>query len=298
MHLRVCHVPQCARTRPVSRSGQVILAATPLGNPADASLRLRDLIAEADIIAAEDTRRFRRLASDLNVTYTARLVSFFEAVEQAKAGELAQAAVDGSLVLMVTDAGMPSVSDPGYRLVEACRAADVPVSVVPGPSAVTTALAVSGLPCDRFCFEGFLPRKAGERQRRLTTLAAEPRTMVFFEAPHRIAAALSAMVEAFGADRQAVVCRELTKTYEEVRPGNLAALAEWAAEGLRGEITIVLAGAVPAVLELTNEDLADRVASLIAGGTDRKAAISAVAKETARPKRQVYDAVLAVKSNK
>jgi 16S rRNA (cytidine1402-2'-O)-methyltransferase len=298
MHLWVCHGLQCARTRRVSRSGQVILAATPLGNPADASLRLRDLIAEADIIAAEDTRRFRRLASDLNVTYTARLVSFFEAVEQAKAGDLAQAAADGSLVLMVTDAGMPSVSDPGYRLVAACRAVGVPVSVVPGPSAVTTALAVSGLASDRFCFEGFLPRKAGERQRRLSALAEEPRTLVFFEAPHRIAAALAAMVEAFGADRQAVVCRELTKTYEEVRPDDLAALAAWAGGGLRGEITIVVAGAVPGVLELTDEELADRVARLIADGADRKAAISTVAKETARPKRQVYDAVLAAKSNK
>lgn len=298
MHLWVCHEPQCARTRRVSRSGQVILAATPLGNPADASLRLRDLIAEADIIAAEDTRRFRRLASDLNVTYTARLVSFFEAVEQAKAGDLAQAAADGSLVLMVTDAGMPSVSDPGYRLVAACRAVGVPVSVVPGPSAVTTALAVSGLASDRFCFEGFLPRKAGERQRRLAALAEEPRTLVFFEAPHRIAAALAAMVEAFGADRQAVVCRELTKTYEEVRPDDLAALAEWAADGLRGEITIVVAGAVPVVLELTDQELAGRVARLIADGADRKTAISTVAKETVRPKRQVYDAVLAAKSNK
>lgn len=298
MHLWVCHEPQCARTRRVSRFGQVILAATPLGNPADASLRLRDLIAEADIIAAEDTRRFRRLASDLNVTYTARLVSFFEAVEQAKAGDLAQAAADGSLVLMVTDAGMPSVSDPGYRLVAACRSVGVPVSVVPGPSAVTMALAVSGLASDRFCFEGFLPRKAGERQRRLAALAEEPRTLVFFEAPHRIAAALAAMVEAFGADRQAVVCRELTKTYEEVRPDDLAALAEWAADGLRGEITIVVAGAVPVVLELTDQELAGRVARLIADGADRKAAISTVAKETVRPKRQVYDAVLAAKSNK
>ncbi len=282
----------------MSRSGQVILAATPLGNPADASIRLRDLIGEADIIAAEDTRRFRRLASDLGVSYSARLVSFFESVEQAKSGELAQAAADGSLVLMVTDAGMPSVSDPGYRLVQACRLAGVPVSVVPGPSAVTTALAVSGMPSDRFTFEGFLPRKSGERQRRLLALADEPRTMVFFEAPHRIAATLAAMADALGGQRQAVVCRELTKTYEEVRPGELSSLAQWAADGLRGEITIVVAGAQKTAPELSDDDLAQRVAELIADGIDRKAAISAVAKQTARPKRQVYDAVLAAKSNK
>ena len=185
-------------------------------------------------MAAEDTRRFRRLASDLGVTYRARIVSFYEAVEQEKSAELAAAAADGALVLMVTDAGMPSVSDPGYRLVEACRAANVPVSVLPGPSAVTTALAVSGLPCDRFCFEGFLPRKSGERTRRLESLAEEQRTMVFFEAPHRIAVSLRAMAQVLGENRSAVVCRELTKTYEEVRPGTLDELAQWASEGLRG----------------------------------------------------------------
>lgn len=292
---------QCARTEAVSSSGgadrsvvgRVVLAGTPVGNPADASTRLRELIEQADVIAAEDTRRFRRLASDLGVSYTATLISFYESVEREKAAELAQAAADGALVLLLTDAGMPSISDPGYRLVVACHDLDVPVSVAPGPSAVTAALAVSGLPSDRFCFEGFPPRKSGERARRFAELASEPRTMVFFEAPHRVAVSLAAMAEAFGNDRNAVVCRELTKTYEEVRRGSLGDLASWADGGLRGEITIVVAGAPQIAVDSSPEELNERVQQLIAVGTEKKAAISQVAREVGLPKREVYDAVLA-----
>lgn len=271
----------------------MVLAGTPVGNPADASVRLCELIAEADIIAAEDTRRFRRLASDLGVSYTANVVSFYESVEREKATELAQAAADGALVVLLTDAGMPSISDPGYRLVVACHELDVTVTVAPGPSAVTAALAVSGLPSDRFCFEGFPPRKAGERTRRFAELAAEPRTTVFFEAPHRAAASLAAMAESFGADRDAVVCRELTKTYEEIRRGQLAELAEWAADGIRGELTIVVAGAPVLSVDASPDQLNDRVQQLIGDGVDKKSAIVAVAREVGVPKREVYDAVLA-----
>lgn len=270
-----------------------MLAGTPVGNPADASARLRELIETADIIAAEDTRRFRRLASDLQVTYSANVVSFYESVEREKASELAQAAADGALVVLLTDAGMPSISDPGYRLVVACHELAVPVSVAPGPSAVTAALAVSGLPSDRFCFEGFPPRKAGERSRRFAELATEARTMVFFEAPHRAAASLAAMALAFGPERDAVVCRELTKTYEEVRRGTLADLAAWALEGIRGEITIVVAGASAAAVDVNPEQLNERVQALIGGGADKKSAIAQVAREVGLPKREVYDAVLA-----
>ncbi len=273
-------------------AGRVVLAGTPIGNPADASARLRDLIESADVIAAEDTRRFRRLANDLDVSYSAKVVSFYESVEREKAPELAQAAADGALVVLMTDAGMPSISDPGYRLVVACNELGVPVSVAPGPSAVTAALAVSGLPSDRFCFEGFPPRKPGERARRLTELATEPRTMVFFEAPHRIAASLTAMSAAFGADRDAVVCRELTKTFEEIKRGRLGELAEWATGGLRGEITVVVAGAPTLAVDASPAQLNERVAELINDGADKKTAIAAVAREVGLPKREVYDAVL------
>ncbi len=273
-------------------AGRVVLAGTPVGNPADASARLRDLIESADVIAAEDTRRFRRLANDLDVSYSAKVISFYESVEREKAPELAQAAADGALVVLLTDAGMPSISDPGYRLVVACNELGVPVSVAPGPSAVTAALAVSGLPSDRFCFEGFPPRKPGERVRRLTELATEPRTMVFFEAPHRIAASLTAISAALGADRNAVVCRELTKTFEEIKRGRLGELAEWASGGLRGEITVVVAGAPTPVVDASPAQLNERVAELINEGADKKTAIAAVAREVGLPKREVYDAVL------
>jgi 16S rRNA (cytidine1402-2'-O)-methyltransferase len=270
----------------------LVLAATPIGRVADAPPRLAEELAQAAVVAAEDTRRLRRLAADLGVEVTGRVVSYFEGNESARTPQLLEALEAGDRVVLVTDAGMPSVSDPGYRLVVAAVAADIRVTAVPGPSAVLTALAVSGLPVDRFCFEGFLPRKAGERSRRLAELAAEPRTMVFFEAPHRTGAALSAMAGAFGDDRPGAACRELTKTYEEVRRGPLGELAEWAAEGVRGEVTIVVAGATSTgVVDADPASLRSAVDALVDDGLSRKDAVAAVAKTTGLPKREVYQVV-------
>src|SRR3954454_31541 len=211
-------------------NGLLVLVGAPLGNTGDASARLREVLAGADVVAAEDTRRLARLARDLDVTVGGRIVSYFEGNEERRTPDLVAALRDGAVVAVVTDGGMPSVSDPGYRLVRAALDAGFPVTAAPGPSAVTTALALSGLPSDRFCFEGFLPRTGSHRRSRLRELAAEARTLVFFEAPHRIAGTLGDMAETFGADRTAAVCRELTKTYEEIRRGTLAELAAWAAE--------------------------------------------------------------------
>src|SRR5689334_1694013 len=221
-------------------SGVLVLAGTPIGRVEDAPARLAAELGGADVIAAEDTRRLRRLTSDLGIEIGARVISYFEGNEQGRTPQLLELLLAGNRVVLVTDAGMPSVSDPGYRLVAAALEAGVEVTSVPGPSAVLTALAVSGLPVDRFCFEGFLPRKAGERSRRLAVLAVEERTMVFFEAPHRTAATLAAMAAAFGDDRPGAVCRELTKTHEEVVRDGLGALATWAADGVRGEVTVVV----------------------------------------------------------
>ncbi len=272
--------------------GVLVLAATPIGRVTDASARLVEELQNADVIAAEDTRRFRRLANDLDVTVTALVVSYFEGNEVARTLSLMDALREGSRVLLVTDAGMPSVSDPGFRLVAAAVAEDIVVTVVPGPSAVLAALAVSGLPVDRFCFEGFLPRKAGERARRLDSLAHDPRTMVFFEAPHRTETALRAMVEAFGADRAGAVCRELTKTHEEVRRGSLQSLADWAALGIRGEVTIVVTGSSGEATVATDaESLGLAVADAESVGMTRRDAILDVAKRSGLPKRDVYNAV-------
>jgi len=275
-------------------TGRVVLAATPLGRPDDASARLREALATTPVIAAEDTRRLRRLCADLDVTPTGRVVSFFDANEAGRVPQLLDALRAGEDVLVVTDAGMPSVSDPGYRLVVAAIEAGLPVTSLPGPSAVTTALAVSGLPVDRFCFEGFLPRKGGERRAALDALATERRTLVFFEAPHRLAAMLTDLVAVFGADRPAAVCRELTKTYEEIRRGPLGELADWAAGDVRGEITLVVAGASTADAP-DAADLADEVAARGAAGETRKDAIAAVARQRNVPKRVVFDAVVAAK---
>jgi 16S rRNA (cytidine1402-2'-O)-methyltransferase len=276
--------------------GLLVLGGAPIGDPEDASPRLAAEIERADVIAVEDTRRLRRLTGALGVETHARVVSYFEGNEVGRTPELVEALQSGARVLLLTDAGMPSVSDPGYRLVVAAIEAGVPVTSVPGPSAVTTALALSGLPVDRFCFEGFLPRKAGERASRLRELATERRTLVFFEAPHRLQAALQALADAFGGERPAAVCRELTKTYEEVKRGGLADLAAWAAEGVRGEITIVVAGA-PVVSGPPPEpaDLAVRVSELETAGLTRKEAIAEVASRSGLPKRQVFDAVVAAK---
>ena len=276
-------------------TGRVVLAGTPLGRAADASSRLRDALAETPVIAAEDTRRLRRLCHDLEVTPSGRIVSFFDGNEQRRVPALLEALRAGEDVLVVTDAGMPSVSDPGYRLVTAAVAEGIGVTALPGPSAVTTAIAVSGLPVDRFCFEGFLPRRAGERARTLAALGGEQRTMVFFEAPHRLARTLADLATAFGAERTAAVCRELTKTYEQVRRGTLAELAAWAQDEVRGEITLVVAGAVKSPGAAEPNDLAAAVAARESAGQARKEAIAEVAKELGLPKRDVFDAVVAHK---
>ncbi|MER5373666.1 16S rRNA (cytidine(1402)-2'-O)-methyltransferase [Streptomyces sp. NPDC002553] len=276
--------------------GTLVLAGTPIGDVADAPPRLAEELAGADVVAAEDTRRLRRLTQALGVTTTGRIVSYFEGNESARTPELVEALLGGARVLLVTDAGMPSVSDPGYRLVAAAVEHDVRVTAVPGPSAVLTALALSGLPVDRFCFEGFLPRKAGERLSRLREVAEERRTLVYFEAPHRLDDTLAAMSEVFGGQRRAAVCRELTKTYEEIKRGPLAELAEWAAQGVRGEITVVVSGAPePGPEELDAEELVRRVRVREEAGERRKEAIAAVAVEAGLAKRVVFDAVVAAK---
>jgi 16S rRNA (cytidine1402-2'-O)-methyltransferase len=270
--------------------GRVVLVGAPLGNIGDASARLREILTSADVVAAEDTRRLARLARDLDITIGGRVVSYFEGNEERRTPDLVDALRAGAVVAVVTDGGMPSVSDPGYRLVRAALDAGFAVTAAPGPSAVTTALAVSGLPSDRFVFEGFLPRSGSARRARLKELAGEPRTMVFFEAPHRIADALADLAVAFGADRAAAVCRELTKTYEEIRRGPLAGLADWAAEREpRGEITVVVAGAAAAPGERPpDEELRAAVARREADGDSRRDAITAVAREYGLRKRDVY----------
>ncbi|WP_338603285.1 16S rRNA (cytidine(1402)-2'-O)-methyltransferase [Saccharopolyspora sp. SCSIO 74807] len=276
-----------------SGSGTLVLAATPLGDARDASARLVEALSSAGVVAAEDTRRVRALASSLGVHPAGKVISYYEAVEAARAPQLLDALRDGKNVLLVTDAGMPSVSDPGYRLVSACAAEGLPVTCLPGPSAVTTALAVSGLPSDRFCFEGFPPRKPGERRRFLGRLVAEQRTCVFFEAPHRLADTLADAASVLGADRAAAVCRELTKTYEEVKRADLGELASWAADGVRGEITVVLAGAAPASQD--PDELVPQVEERAADGMRLKDAVAEVAELSGLRKNDLYNAVLAAR---
>jgi 16S rRNA (cytidine1402-2'-O)-methyltransferase len=274
--------------------GTLTVAAVPIGCLDDASPRLAAALGQAGIIAAEDTRRVRRLAASLGVHLTATVVSYYDAVEQRKVAGLVGDLAEGNDVLLVTDAGMPGVSDPGYRLVTAAAAAGIRVSALPGPSAVTAALAVSGLPCDRFCFEGFLPRRAGERSRRLAELAGQQRTMVFFESPRRLAATLAELAGAFGEQRLAAVCRELTKTHEEIRRGTLAELAGWASAGVLGEITLVVAGA-PEAGEPTGQVLASaaaEVAESVAAGMSRKDAIASVAARRGLRRNALYGAVV------
>jgi 16S rRNA (cytidine1402-2'-O)-methyltransferase len=276
--------------------GYIVLAATPIGNMGDASARLIAWLGSADIVAAEDTRRLHRLVTSLGVQVTGRVVSYHEHNEAVKTAELLEQVQSGKVLLMVTDAGMPAVSDPGFRLVEAAVAAGVKVTAAPGPSAVLTALALSGLPTDRFCFEGFLPRKSGERASRLNELAAERRTMVFFEAPHRLEVMLRALHTAFGPSRNAAVCRELTKTYEEVIRQPLSGLLEWAeAADIRGEIAIVVAGA-PAADPGTPEDHVAAVNELMSQGMRMKEAVAVIAHDVHVSKRELYSAVLAARS--
>jgi 16S rRNA (cytidine1402-2'-O)-methyltransferase len=273
--------------------GVLVLAATPIGDPRDAAPRLAQEIATADVVAAEDTRRLSRLCAALGISPGGSVLSYHEHNEASRTADLLERLVAGDRVVVVTDAGMPSVSDPGYRLVSAAIEAGVQVTCVPGPSAVLMALAVSGLPVDRFAFEGFPSRKAGERLRALQALAGERRTMIFFEAPHRLDATLAAMATAFGDDRPAAVCRELTKTYEEVRRGGLRALARWAAEGVRGEITIVVGGA-PEVA--ADPDSALRaVQERVAAGERLKDVTADVAAATGLSRKELYNAALAAR---
>lgn len=272
--------------------GTLTVAAGPIGQPADASGRLADALAAAPVIAAEDTRRLRRLAAALGVRVAGRVLSYYDDVEARRAPELLAMLMAGQDVLLVTDAGMPGVSDPGYRLIAGAAAAGIRVTVLPGPSAVTTALVISGLPSDRFVFEGFPPRRAGERSRRFGDLAAERRTLVFFESPRRLGATLAELATVFGGDRKAVVCRELTKTHEEVIRGTLASLAGDLAGGVLGEVTLVVDGAQRAAGPVSADQARAAVAEREARGQPRKEAIGAVARELGVPKREVYDAVV------
>ncbi len=270
--------------------GVLVLAATPIGDVRDASPRLAAELASADLVAAEDTRRLKRLCADLGVTPAGRVLSHHEHNETARLPVLVDALRSGARVVVVTDAGMPSVSDPGFRLVTAAVAEGITVTCVPGPSAVLMALAVSGLPVDRFCFEGFLPRRPGERARALAGLRAERRTLVFFEAPHRAEATLSAMAAVFGADRHGAVCRELTKPWEEVVRGDLASLAEWARGGVRGELTLVVAGASPVAPDF-DAAVAD-VRLRVAAGERLSDVCAEVAAATGLRRRDLYQAGL------
>jgi 16S rRNA (cytidine1402-2'-O)-methyltransferase len=273
--------------------GTLMLAATPIGRPEDASGRLVTALSVAPVIAAEDTTRLRRLADRLGVTLAGKVVSYYEGVEEERGPGLLRDLRAGRDVLLVTDAGMPGVSDPGYRLTAAAVAGGIEVTVLPGPSAVTAALAVSGLPSDRFCFEGFPPRAKGERGRRFAELASERRTMVFFESRRRLAATLRDLAAAFGADRPGVVCRELTKTHEEIRRGPLGDLAGWAADGPLGEITIVVGGAPARSIGPADVDEAvAEVSRRVAGGMSRRDAVAAVAAEAGLPRRLVYEAAV------
>ena len=268
-----------------------MLGATPLGQPSDASPRLIAALSSADVVAAEDTRRVRTLAKALDVRIGGNIVSFFDHVEASRVPELVDAISAGATVLVVSDAGMPLINDPGHRLVLACLDAGLPVRCLPGPSAVTTALAVSGLPSDKFCFEGFAPRKHSARSAWLASLAQERRTVVFFESPRRLPACLRDAVEQLGGDRRAAVCRELTKVHEEVVRGSLADLATWAADGVLGEITVVLAGATPRADLPT---LVVEVSALVDAGMGVKDACAQVIAATpgAPSRRELYDAVL------
>lgn len=276
--------------------GVLILGGTPIGNLADASDRLRTELATADLIAVEDTRKLRTLASGLGVRTRGRVIVNHDHNEEERSATIVQAVQDGQRVLLLSDAGMPTISDPGYVAAAAVAEADLPVTVVPGPSAALTALALSGLPTGRFTFEGFLARKGSERTRRLASLAGEERTMIFYESPHRTAATLADFVQTFGAERRGTVSRELTKLHEEVRRGTLAELAEWAeSERIRGEIVIIVEGAqTPETPEA--QDVVQLVLDRVAGGERLKSACAAVAAETGTSKRDLYEAALAARS--
>lgn len=275
----------------------LLIAATPLGNPADASARLIAAIASAQIIAAEDSRRFHRLASDLNVKFSATIISFFEGNEEERTSEVLSLLKEGKEVLLISDAGMPTISDPGFKLIRAAIGEGIALTVLPGPSAVTTAIALSGFPTDRFTFEGFAPRTSGAREKFYEELRFESRTTVFFEAPHRLVDSLATAEKVLGSDREICICRELTKQYEEIVRMSLGDAVKWSqSKEMLGEITIVLAG-VEAIAQAKSEaEIVARVKSLEGVGMERKAAISAVADEMGIPKRLIFDAMVAAKS--
>ncbi len=273
------------------------LAGVPLGNPGDASARLSEAIKSAEVIAAEDSRRFQRLCQDLGISTEAKVLSFFEGNEDERTEQLLAELRNGVRVLVVTDAGMPTVSDPGFKLVRAAISAEIPVEVIPGPSAVTTALALSGLPTDRFCFEGFVPRTHGAREQFFENLKFEERTIIIFEAPHRLNDSLEVAKKILGNDRKAALCREMTKTYEETVRGTLSELERWSkSKEILGEITIVISGAIKEAKNLSQQQIINQVRKLESVGMDRKEAIAAVAAELDLPKREIFDAMVASKS--
>lgn len=290
------HLLAAAAERRPLPSGGIILAATPLGDPLDASIRLIDALSSADVIAAEDTRRTRALADALGVTINGQVVSNFDHNESERAGQLVEYARNGQRVLVVTDAGMPSVSDPGFPLVQAAYEAGVPVTCLPGPSAVPTSLALSGLGVGHFSFMGFAPRKDGARRTFFSSLLDATTATCFFESPHRIADTLTIAAEVLGEDRPAAVCRELTKRYEEVKRGGLGELAAWAADGVKGEISVVIEGVSESQAAPTVESLVDEVEQRVAEGERLKAVCGDVAKRTGVSKRELYEAVLAARN--
>jgi 16S rRNA (cytidine1402-2'-O)-methyltransferase len=274
------------------------LAATPLGNPLDASPRLKAAIESAEIIAAEDSRRFHRLASDIHATFTAKVLSFFEGNETDRTQELLIALREGRNVLVLSDAGMPTISDPGFRLMRDSIAENIEVHVIPGPSAPTMAIALSGLPTDRFTFEGFAPRTSGARIAFYESLRFEERTMVVFEAPHRLLESLTDARSILGGARLGAICREMTKTYEETIRGSLDQLVDWAASHeVLGEITLVFAGVEVGFAEKSSEQIVARVFQFEAAGMERKLAITTVAEEFELPKKLVYAAVVEAKNS-
>ena len=271
----------------------IIIAATPLGNIGDASPRLVHALANATVVAAEDTRRTASLAAALGVEIKGQLVSNFDHNEQARVGKLIEAARAGT-VLVVSDAGMPVVSDPGFALIDAAHDANIPVTCFPGPSAVPTALALSGLHVGHFAFDGFAPRKQGARGTWLESLKNEKRAVCFFESPHRIAETLAHAAEVLG-ERRAAVCRELSKTYEEVKRGSLPELAEWAQDGVRGEITVVIEGAGDIAADV--DSLIDAAQQRVDSGERLKAVCADLAKIHGVSKNELYDAVISAREN-
>lgn len=289
MLMAVCTEDQ----KPVQRGGSILLAATPIGDSSDASPRLIRALSEADCVAAEDTRKLLSLCSRIGVRIHGHIMSLHEHNESARSASVVDRAHNGERVMVVSDAGMPTVSDPGFRVVKEAVKRGIPVTALPGPSAVLTALAVSGLPSDRFCFDGFPPRKEGDKRRLFESLASETRTMIFFESAKRIHDTLTEMVNAFGGDRQAVICRELTKVHEQIIRGDLSHLVYATREEMRGEITLVVAGADPHIPNA--EDHVAAVLALSEEGMRLKDAAKQVSDATGIKKNELYRAALARK---